>query len=59
MVIGDRDETYANNRAFHEHLEALGIPHEWIVLPGVGHDPMAVLKALGDQHWAFYRVAFR
>ncbi len=59
MVIGDRDETYANNRAFHEHLEALGIPHEWIVLPGVGHDPMAVLKALGDRHWAFYRVAFR
>lgn len=59
MVIGDRDETYANNRAFHEHLEALGIPHEWIVLPGVGHDPMAVLKALGDRHWAFYRAAFR
>jgi enterochelin esterase-like enzyme len=58
MVIGDRDETYANNRAFHEYLEALGIPHEWIVLPGVGHDPMAVIEGLGDRHWAFYRSAF-
>jgi S-formylglutathione hydrolase FrmB len=58
VVIGDRDETYENNRAFHEHLGALGIPHEWIVLPGVGHNPMAVLQALGDRHWAFYRAAF-
>ena len=59
MVIGDRDETYANNRAFHEYLGALGIPHEWIVLPGVGHDPLAVIEGLGDRHWAFYRSAFR
>jgi len=25
----------------------------------LGHDPMAVLEALGDRHWAFYRAAFR
>lgn len=58
MVIGSRDETYANNRDFHEHLQRLGIPHEWIVLEGVGHDPMATVNALGDRHWAFYRAAF-
>lgn len=58
MVIGSRDETFDNNLAFHEHLKALGIPHAWIVLDGVGHDPMATLNALGDQHWAFYRAAF-
>ncbi len=58
VVIGDRDETYANNVAFHEHLVSLGIPHEWRVLRGIGHDPMAVLRALGDAHWAFYRRAF-
>ena len=58
LVIGDRDETYANNLAFHEHLVALGIPHEWRVLRGVGHDPMAVLRELDDAHWAFYRKAF-
>jgi enterochelin esterase-like enzyme len=58
LVIGDRDETLENNRDFHEHLTRLGIPHDWIVLPGVGHDPMGVLTALGDRHWAFYREAF-
>lgn len=58
MVIGDRDETYGNNLAFHEHLESLQIPHEWRVLRGIGHDPMAVIEELGDGNWAFYRQAF-
>jgi enterochelin esterase-like enzyme len=58
MVIGDQDETLGNNRDFHQHLQQLGIPHDWIVLPGVGHDPMRVISALGDRHWAFYREAF-
>lgn len=58
MVCGDRDETYANNRDFHEHLERLKIPHTWTVLSGVGHDPRRTLQALGDTNWAFYRQAF-
>ena len=58
MVIGDKDETYTNNVAFHEHLVALGIPHEWTVLQGLGHDPVAVFESLGDDNWAFYRKAF-
>lgn len=58
-MIGDLDETFANNRDFHKHLTALEIPHDWIVIEGVGHDPMNVLRALGDRHWAFYREAFK
>ena len=58
QVCGDQDETFANNRDFHEHLERLGIPHTWTVLPGVDHDPLATLAALGDSNWAFYRQAF-
>ncbi len=58
MVIGDRDNTLDNNKAFHEHLERLKIPHSWRVVPGVGHDPDGVIDALGDDHWAFYREAF-
>jgi len=57
LVVGDRDETYRNNIAFHGHLQRLGIPHQWRVLPGVPHNPNAVLDALGDDHWAFYRAA--
>lgn len=57
VVIGDKDETFAANQEFHQHLKRLEIPHTWIVLPGIGHDPMAVLAALGDENWAFYRAA--
>jgi polyhydroxybutyrate depolymerase len=58
VVIGDADETFENNRRFREHLVDLKIPHTWTVLPGVAHDPMAVLRAIGDDNWAFYRQAF-
>jgi enterochelin esterase-like enzyme len=57
QVCGDEDETFPANRDVHEHLERLGIPHAWIVLPGVDHDPLATLAALGDSNWAFYRQA--
>ena len=58
MVCGDQDETFANNREFHEHLERLGIPHSWTVLEGVDHNPMKTIEALGDANWAFYRRAW-
>lgn len=58
MVIGNRDELYGNNLAFHDYLKTLKIPHEWIVLEDVEHDAMATLKGLGDRHLAFYRAAF-
>ncbi|MCX5689607.1 MAG: alpha/beta hydrolase-fold protein [Planctomycetota bacterium] len=58
LVIGDKDETFGANKEFHEHLEHLKVPHTWTVLPGVAHDPLGVLKALGDENWGFYRVAF-
>jgi S-formylglutathione hydrolase FrmB len=58
VVVGDKDETFANNRWFREHLESLKIPHTWTVLPGIAHDPMGVLRALGDENWEFYRAAF-
>lgn len=58
IVIGDKDETFENNRLFHEHLKKLKIPHTWTVLPGVSHDPMGVLMAMGDENWTFYRAAF-
>jgi len=57
-VCGDLDETYANNLAFHLHLEKLGIPHQWRVLQEVDHNPMKTLAALGDSNWEFYNSVF-
>jgi hypothetical protein len=36
----------------------LNIPHSWKILPGIGHDPMGVLREMGDDNWTFYRQAF-
>jgi poly(3-hydroxybutyrate) depolymerase len=58
IAVGDRDETFAMNKQFHEHLVKLGIQHDWLPLEGVEHDPMKTLRALGDRAWAFYRKAF-
>ena len=58
QVCGDQDETFGPNSDFHEHLERLKIPHTWTVLPGVDHNPMKTLEALGESNWAFYRTAF-
>jgi poly(3-hydroxybutyrate) depolymerase len=58
VVCGDQDETFNNNLAFHEHLEMLAIPHVWIVLKGIDHNPLKTLEALGDANWTFYRQAF-
>ncbi len=57
LVIGELDEMLAVTREFHAHLAELGIPHSFTVLPGIGHDPRAVLLGLGDAGWAFYREA--
>jgi poly(3-hydroxybutyrate) depolymerase len=58
QVCSDEDETFGPNREFHEHLETLKIQHTWTVLPGVDHNPMKTLEALGDSNWAFYHAAF-
>lgn len=59
MIIGSRDETLRNNEDFHAHLVRLGIPHEWIVVEGVGHDPLGIQQAMGERYWDFYRQAFK
>lgn len=58
QAVGDCDFTLELNRAFSEHLAKLKIPHTFTALPGVKHDTLAVLKALGDANWTFYRTIF-
>jgi len=57
QIIGDRDETLRFNREFHQHLDALKVPHTYRQLPGIPHNPNLVLNALGDENWAFYKQA--
>jgi len=58
QVVGDLDETLPANQELDAHLTDLGIPHTFTVLPGVKHKPFAVLNALGESNWDFYRAVF-
>jgi enterochelin esterase-like enzyme len=58
QAVGDRDFSATLNRDFSEHLKKLGIEHTFILVPGVGHKPLALLNALGESNWAFYQNAF-
>lgn len=58
QLIGDRDFTLPANVAFRQHLDSLRMGHEYTLVPGIGHDPMALLIALGDVNFGFYRAVF-
>ena len=55
QVIGSADFTAADNLRFHQRLGDQGIAHEYITVPGVGHDVLALFAAMGEANWAFYR----
>ncbi|MBM4081871.1 MAG: hypothetical protein FJ278_19350, partial [Planctomycetes bacterium] len=57
VVIGDRDEMLTVTREFDAHLTQVKIPHSYSELPGIPHNPMGVLNALGEANWEFYRAA--
>lgn len=59
QLIGTLDFTLQPNRDFHQHLLDLGIAHEYLELPGVGHSVPAIIGALGPAFWRFHREALR
>jgi enterochelin esterase-like enzyme len=54
IKVGTGDSMLANNRKLRDHLVALGITHDYIELPGVGHDPLPTLAG-GANQWQFYQ----
>ncbi len=58
VAVGSRDNTGPLNRAYSEHLKKLIIAHTFTIVPGVGHDTLALFKGLGEANWEFYRAVF-
>ncbi len=58
ILIGDEDSMLDNNRALSDYFVELGIAHQYRELPGVGHQPMLTLIAIGSENWDFYRSVF-
>lgn len=55
FVVGTEDSMIANNRELRDHLTVLGIPHQFIEVPGVAHNPLPTLSGAGTNNWAFYQ----
>jgi acetyl esterase/lipase len=57
QAVGMLDDTRDLNREFHERMAALGIAHDYVELPGTGHDAQALLRGLLARGDGFYRRA--
>lgn len=55
LVIGTADYTADDNQRFARHLAQQGIAYDFVEVPGVGHDVLALFAAMGERNWAFYR----
>jgi endo-1,4-beta-xylanase len=58
VVVGDQDGLLGTNRQFHEKLDALGLRHEFHVVPEASHSPNPLYDGLGEKNWTFYRAAW-
>ena len=54
IKVGTADSLLANNRKLRDHLVSAGIAHDYLELPGVGHDALPTLSG-GANQWQFYR----
>jgi len=55
QIIGTEDSMLRTNREFREHLAALGVAQQFVELPGVGHNMLQIISAMGPEFWRFYR----
>lgn len=47
VYVGDEGFNYQNNLEWMKHLESLGIEHERIIVPGVGHSALLIYEKKG------------
>jgi enterochelin esterase-like enzyme len=57
VAAGDQDPGLGQSEALATALQGAGAEVVWRAVPGVGHDAAALLRGLGDAHWAVFRAA--
>lgn len=55
QAIGTLDALHPFNVEFRDYLHGQGIYPNYREAPGVGHETLPLLRALGTDHWGFYR----
>lgn len=59
QIVGMADSMMVDNRRFHQRLTELGIDSVYTELPGIGHNTMQVLQALGAANFEFYNLILK
>ena len=57
QAIGSLDTLVPMNQEFDALLSAIGVPHTFTIVPGIGHSASDLLPALGPSQWTFYNAA--
>jgi enterochelin esterase-like enzyme len=57
IAIGEADSVLPPGIEFHNLLTSLGITHSFHIYPGIGHQTIPLLAAIGPSNWSFYRDA--
>jgi hypothetical protein len=55
--VGTLDDTRDLNFSFHIQMDLLGIPHQYLDIPNVGHSALGLLQGAGELNGVFYRQA--
>ena len=58
IIVGSEDDIFQRNKAYHEFLSHLEIPHQFDVIEGVGHNANMLYEKLGDMAFSFYSKIF-
>jgi enterochelin esterase-like enzyme len=58
LLVGKQDFVYLNNLAFRQHLQQLGIPHQFRDFDQIGHAVPPLFMAMGQSNWIFYKTVW-
>jgi enterochelin esterase-like enzyme len=59
IIIGTADSLLANNRLFRDRIASIQIPHEYLEINGIGHQPLPLISSIGPSNWAFYTAVLQ
>ena len=58
VAVGDKDPSLDRSQAAHAGLLKLKVDHDYVVVPGVAHNPEKLYETMGAAGFAFYEKAF-
>jgi enterochelin esterase-like enzyme len=58
IAVGDKDPSLDRSQAAHAGMLRLKLEHDFVIVPGVAHNPEKLYETMGAEGFAFYRKVF-